>query len=295
MWPFEAPCQWYLQSLNNILSPPHTNLNDEQRREACSFIYRVSRHLRFPLRTCFTAQLYFHRFFARHPRKTDDYVAPMDIALTCLLVAAKAEETYLRIRQILAGAFLVLNPDWQQQQQQQGGQTREVLIVEEHRARVVQYEHRVLEAIEYNFVVRHAHEVLAKLVGTCNADAEATANADAADGSKISVAEASAAFALLQRIYETPLVLCYPPEIIAVSALKVVCPQEKVKRWIVRRMGLYGALKNDQLMIPLMTKLKEFAAMVREPKRPSSPLSSSTKDKSSSLESSRATKRNKSN
>lgn len=293
MWPFEAPCQWYLQSLSNVLDPAHTVLNDEQRREACSFIYRVSRHLHFPLRTCFTAQLYFHRFFARHPHKADDYVAPMDIALTCLLVAAKAEETYLRIRQILAGAFLVLNPDWQQQQQQ-GGQTREVLIVEQHRARVVQYEHRVLEAIEYNFVVRHAHEVLAKLIGTCNADSETDVdtNSDVKKG-KISTIEASAAFVLLQRIYETPLVLCYPPEIIAVSALNIACSQDKVKIWIVKKMGFSGALKNDQLMAPLMTKLREFAAMIKEQKR-SSPPSSTVKDESS-LEAPRSTKRNKSN
>jgi len=34
----------------------------------------------------------------------------MDIALTCVLVASKAEETYKKIRQILAVAFLILNP-----------------------------------------------------------------------------------------------------------------------------------------------------------------------------------------
>lgn len=35
-----------------------------------------------------------------------------DIALTAILVASKAEETYKKIRQILAAAFLVLNPSF---------------------------------------------------------------------------------------------------------------------------------------------------------------------------------------
>lgn len=78
----------------------------------------------------------------------------MDIALTCLLVACKAEETYKKIRQILSAAFLTLNPQFK-------GDELDVKIVEEHRVRVAQYEHLLLESIEYNFAVRHAHEVLA--------------------------------------------------------------------------------------------------------------------------------------
>lgn len=38
---------------------------------------------------------------------------PLDIALTSVLVACKAEETYKKIRQILVAAFLILNPSYQ--------------------------------------------------------------------------------------------------------------------------------------------------------------------------------------
>lgn len=62
-----------------------------------------------PLRTIATSQLYFHLFFTRHSMKS---VPPLDIALTSVLVASKAEETYKKIRQILAAAFLILNPEF---------------------------------------------------------------------------------------------------------------------------------------------------------------------------------------
>lgn len=74
-------------------------------------------------------------------------------------MASKAEETYKKIRQILAAAFLVLNPEFT-------GSDLDVKIVEDHRIRVTQYEHTLLEVIDYNFAVRHAHEVLLKLSST---------------------------------------------------------------------------------------------------------------------------------
>ena len=39
-------------------------------------------------------------------------VPPLDIALTAVLVACKAEETYKKIRQILAAAFVILHPEF---------------------------------------------------------------------------------------------------------------------------------------------------------------------------------------
>lgn len=54
-----------------------------------------------------TAQFYFHVFFMRH--SMDDYPA-MDVALTALLVACKAEETYKRIHAILEAAMQIHAP-----------------------------------------------------------------------------------------------------------------------------------------------------------------------------------------
>lgn len=76
-----------------------------------------------PLRTVATAQAYFHVFFYEQQQRQGDagfgggeskrcQYPPMDIALTALLVASKAEETYKKIRAILSAAFLELNPSF---------------------------------------------------------------------------------------------------------------------------------------------------------------------------------------
>lgn len=146
-----------------------------------------------PFRTIASAQLYFHLFYARHTPPTHP---PMDIALTALLVASKGEETGKKIRHLLAAAFLTLHPTFT-------GTTVDVKIVEEHRLRITQYEHLVLEAIGYNFATRHAHQVLAALSRTLH----------------LSSGSAVEAFEFCRQAYMTVLVLCYPPEFIAVAAV----------------------------------------------------------------------------
>ena len=67
-----------------------------------------------PLRTVATAQTYFHVFFHEqtHLEGREQRYPPMDIALTALLVASKAEETFKKIRAILSAAFIELNPSF---------------------------------------------------------------------------------------------------------------------------------------------------------------------------------------
>lgn len=93
------------------------------RRQGSRFIQDIGHHLRLyplwlsiksnsfssPLRTIATGQLYFHLFFARHSMAK---YPPLDIALTAVIVASKAEETFKKIRQILTAAFLILNPQF---------------------------------------------------------------------------------------------------------------------------------------------------------------------------------------
>jgi hypothetical protein len=54
-----------------------------------------------------TSKLYFHLFFAENSMNK---YPPLDIAFTSVLVACKAEETYIKIRQILIAVFQILNP-----------------------------------------------------------------------------------------------------------------------------------------------------------------------------------------
>lgn len=82
-----------------------------------------------------------------------------------MLVASKAEETYKKIRQILAAAFKILNPDF-------AGTDDEVKIVEQHRRRVIQYEQQMLEAIQFNFLAPHIGCVLVQIGKTLGVDVD---------------------------------------------------------------------------------------------------------------------------
>lgn len=98
-----------------------------------------------------TSLLYFHLFFHHH--SPSDY-PPMDMALTVILVASKAEETYKKIRHILTAAYLLLNPSFL------GGEVR---IDEVHRLSVTRYEHVLLGTIGFNFALNHPITFLASL------------------------------------------------------------------------------------------------------------------------------------
>lgn len=134
----------------------------------------------------------------------------MDIALTAILVACKAEETYKRIRQILASAYMVLNPTFT-------GSEVDVKIMEEHRLRVTQYEHIMLDTVGFNFTVPHPHLFLASL---CKYSKCIMPLLDyGLTNLVVSDEEARTSFNKLIQYYKTPVILCFPPEMIAVAAL----------------------------------------------------------------------------
>lgn len=135
---------------------------------------------------------------------------PLDIALTSVLVASKAEETYKKIRQILAAAFLILNPEFKGSEVdiKVRNKTFSLLnvylkIVEEHRRKVIQYEDRLLEAINFNFSITHPFQALLSLAQVLR-ESDTTV---------------SSAFAWMQRLYMTSIVLHYPPHYLALAAL----------------------------------------------------------------------------
>lgn len=144
-------------------------------------------------------------------------------------MASKAEETYKRIRQILSAAFLLLHPDFT-------GDETEVRIVEDHRLRVTQYEHLVLEAAGYEFAIRHAHEVLLEL----------TTEWRLGDSSSRTTEKLGTAFEMLRKVYLTPLVLAYPPEYIALASLRrAFYDDPKVQRQVAGVVADLGIRSSD--------------------------------------------------
>lgn len=75
--------------------------------------------------------------------------------------------------------------------------------MEEHRKRVIQYEDKLLEAIGFHFSVAHAHRALLELGVLL----------------RVSKETVGAAFAYLQRLYATSIILHYPPHYLALAAV----------------------------------------------------------------------------
>lgn len=126
---YDVEASWYLLPVKAYEQNP--SLKDglifeeicQKRHDSCRFITQICDHLKLygtmlilflllsligsPLRTMATCKLYFHLFFVENSMKK---YPPLDIAFTSVLVACKAEETYIKIRQILIAAFQILNP-----------------------------------------------------------------------------------------------------------------------------------------------------------------------------------------
>lgn len=200
-----------------------------------------------PFRTVATAQLYFHLFFVKHTLVDDGHFPPMDIALTALLVACKAEGTYCRIHHLLSAAYLTLHPPPPSSSgAREGGETAngpEINIGEEHRQRVTQYEHLLLEAIQFEFSLRHAIEPLKAIaVRLCL--------------EKTLVREA---FNWIRRCFQSVLVLAYPPEHIALAALRWTCRKDKrILTPINELVSRFGIRTNDiDSLIALLSEDRE--------------------------------------
>src|SRR5258708_17423953 len=77
--------------------------------KAAVFIDELARQLGLPRRTVATARFYLFRFYAHRNSSFKNY-PPNDVAMCALLIAGKAEETFVSIKRILNAAILVLTP-----------------------------------------------------------------------------------------------------------------------------------------------------------------------------------------
>lgn len=75
--------------------------------------------------------------------------------------------------------------------------------MEEHRKRVIQYEDRLLEAISFNFSVSHAYKSLLRLGKTLMESGQTM----------------TGAFEVLQRLYQSSIILHHPPVLLAAFSI----------------------------------------------------------------------------
>lgn len=81
---------------------------DRRRQQACGLIQSVSGRTGFPQRTASTAQLLYHRFHLFW--NPTDFVTH-EVALACLVVAAKVNDTPKKSREIILTSYALRYPD----------------------------------------------------------------------------------------------------------------------------------------------------------------------------------------
>ncbi|KAI9592598.1 cyclin-like protein [Syncephalis fuscata] len=167
----------------------------EARVQWCRFIGQVCRACGFPLTTTSTAMMLYHRFYAVHSLSA---YSPQDASVACIFVACKVEETLKRLRDILAIAL---------QLQRKDNQPIDMALpeFESHRQKIINLERLVLQALCFDFRVRHPGGYVIKFVQRLQGSKEL----------------AYKAWTMTIESFFTTLPLQYPPHLIAVGAVEV--------------------------------------------------------------------------
>ncbi|OLL23788.1 CTD kinase subunit beta [Neolecta irregularis DAH-3] len=123
------------------------------RLQACAWIAAIGEHMHFPIRTIGTGMMLYHRFHLFYPITDFPF---MDMAITCLFVASKMQDTIKKLRDILIVGYQIRHPN--------GPDINpESQTMEDQRKRVIGLERMVLEIVCFDFRGRHAQGYLIKL------------------------------------------------------------------------------------------------------------------------------------
>ncbi|KAI1334467.1 hypothetical protein F5Y15DRAFT_401550 [Xylariaceae sp. FL0016] len=123
------------------------------RLQGIQLIDEVRNHLQLPIMTFDAACTFYHRFRLKFPG--NEYYW-QDVALACLWVACKAEDTLKKSRDILCANHNIKNPD--------NLKNADDKIFETPQKVLIGLERIVMETIRFNYRIRYPQEILAKLV-----------------------------------------------------------------------------------------------------------------------------------
>eukprot|EP00467_Chlorarachnion_reptans_P019385 CAMPEP_0114510712 /NCGR_PEP_ID=MMETSP0109-20121206/13957_1 /TAXON_ID=29199 /ORGANISM="Chlorarachnion reptans, Strain CCCM449" /LENGTH=356 /DNA_ID=CAMNT_0001690085 /DNA_START=51 /DNA_END=1122 /DNA_ORIENTATION=+ len=181
------------------------------REKFCNFIDDFgTRKLRYPRTTVATAMVFFHRYHARYCLHEHDSEGT---AVACLLLAGKAEETYVRMKDLVHKYLTYKNGD---ETNGKDGLKQNKKFEEMLRTRETQ----LMETIEFTMWVEHPYKFFFSLLRYLILTQS---------GPKRTKCIARQGYDLINDSFRTNLCLAYPPKAIAVGILKLLTDYHRIK------------------------------------------------------------------
>lgn len=177
MTPPEEEKYYLKEELDNSEDSSSSKIKFMKKIEAINLIYEIGKQMGFPYYTLSSAISFFHRFYEQNI--ITDFPDTWEIGLTCLLVAAKAEETVKKLKDIITTAYRIkfhFNDAITEEINQdiENIKKRIVKDLELNKKKSVanngispsslstSYEKLVLQAIGFNFKVQHPQPYIIK-------------------------------------------------------------------------------------------------------------------------------------
>lgn len=114
----DAPAYFSESQLPSCKSGFYTTQQEKTtRRKTCRFLEEAGRVLKLPRVTISTSMVFFHRFYAVHSFEEHDR---FEVAVACILLAAKTEESPKKLVSILQECFRLKNNAMKNKTSQEG-------------------------------------------------------------------------------------------------------------------------------------------------------------------------------
>ncbi|KAN0065199.1 hypothetical protein ACQY0O_001696 [Thecaphora frezii] len=172
--PPEVEYQWLFSKSDLQLTPSvlEAGIDSAQERQlrnkGINLIYRVGDYMRLPQHVLSTACIFFHRFYMRKPLQYGPArlgYSHYEIAAACIFLSCKVEETHRKLPFIIDATMASLDKSpsglqkWAERtyradpNSKEYGRWRDIILVSEE---------VLLEALAFDVIIDHPHEILVK-------------------------------------------------------------------------------------------------------------------------------------
>lgn len=189
----------YLQQKNI----PDYQLYKQRKTKVFQHLIKIVQILKFPIKDLNTAMIYFQRYYLFNPFNSS-LSSSINVALTCLFMACKIEDTFKKLRDII----LASNNKYQGNSNNFGSNnitlsTEDERKLEEHRKIILSIEKNLLKAINFDFRTYHIEEILIMICKDLN----------------LSLKLSHLAYVIMIDSLQTEIALRVPPHSIAISCV----------------------------------------------------------------------------